>query len=461
MTLNSRLPENLRFCILKIFLILTVAGLQGCAALNPFSSQKDKDPVIEGERISVMALEEKIRPENPGQQTPFEAPRVWRNSFWPQAGGYPSHAMLHLDLGPDIARVWKSSLGAGQTKRRTLTAAPIVVDERIFAIDAQLTVSAFETEKGGRLWRQNVAPENKPGKVRGPAGGLSFYDGLIYVTNGYAELLALDPQNGEIRWRRNLPAPSRAAPTIANGRIFIVTLDNRTLALDAENGQQLWEHQGFSESTALVGSASAAATRDIVISPYSSGEVYSLIPENGAVAWSEDLGAAKASGSLAGLADIQGHPVIDAGAVYAMSFAGRLVAIDLRQGERIWQKDVGGLNTPWPAGNRIFILTSDNEAVALNRNDGSVVWVTKLPSFGNVKKRKNPVQWYGPLFAGGRLWYAGSNKILVALDPESGKRVTRHKTGIEAVMPPIVADRTLYLVGADGKLMAFRSKDES
>src|SRR5690606_813248 len=152
-------------------------------------------------------------------------------------------------------------------------------------------------------------------------------------------------------WRKTLPAPSRAAPTIMDHRLFLVTIDNRLMTFSIEDGTLLWEFAGLSETAGLVGAASPAANREIVIPAFSSGELFALRVENGSVAWADNLSSSRRIGNLAALADIRGLPVMDKGIIFAISYGGRLVAIDERTGTRIWQREIGGSETPWVAGN--------------------------------------------------------------------------------------------------------------
>src|SRR5690606_24108716 len=127
------------------------------------------------------------------------------------------------------------------------------------------------------------------------------------------------------------------------------------------------------------------------------------------VAWSENLAAYRRTTGLAGLADIRGLPVIDKGVVIAISFGGLMTAIDERTGDPIWQREFGGSETPWVAGNHVFVLSSENELVAMGRDNGVIRWVTQLPRYGNEDKRRDPLYWTGPVLAGGRLIAVGSN----------------------------------------------------
>ena len=58
------------------------------------------------------------------------------------------------------------------------------------------------------------------------AAGRAFWNDRLYVATGYAQVLALDPADGKVIWRQNVGAPVHSAPTVADGRVFVVTVEN-------------------------------------------------------------------------------------------------------------------------------------------------------------------------------------------------------------------------------------------
>ncbi|MFP4313034.1 MAG: PQQ-binding-like beta-propeller repeat protein [Alphaproteobacteria bacterium] len=433
----------------RLLLTISVMCLASCGALD------DDAPPLQGERISVLELQKSLQPDsNLDSAAPITIPNTWHNEFWPQAGGYPNHSMQHLAFNDgEYAQAWRADIGQGSTDELPLVASPVVVDQRIFTLDTDSNLAAFNTQTGKQLWRVNIRDEKEDDPVIG--GGMAFSNAVLYVTNGYDELLAIDPVSGEILWRKDLPAPSRAAPTIIDDRLYLVTLDSRVMALNPSDGALLWEYVGIGETAGLVGAASPAANFDIVVPVFSSGEVTALRVENGSAAWSDNLSNVRVGGGLSSLSDIKAMPVIDKGMVIAISFSGRIVAIDERTGQRIWQREFGGSQTPWVAGDFVYVLSSDNELVALNRETGSIRWVTPLGKFVD-EDRDEKLHWNGPVLAGGRLFLASSNGRILEVAPESGDKLAENRLGKSFALAPVVADKTLYLLAEDGTLLAFR-----
>lgn len=439
---------NKRF--LPLLGLFATFALSACGSSGIFG---DNDPPpLEGERISVMQLQKNLEPDDPVLETQgLIMPAEWMNEFWPQVGGYPNHSMQNLSLGAaPLKRIWSADIGDGATDELPLITDPVIVDGRIFTLDTDNRLSAFNIQNGKQLWRTDVQAKNEDDAVI--AGGIASSGGMLYVTNGYNEVLAVKPDDGTIIWRKTIPAPSRAAPTVMDSRIFVTTLDGRVMALNALDGQVLWEYTGISDDAALVGAASPAANQDIVVPVFSSGEITALRLENGSIAWSDNLSNVRGLGGLSTITDIRALPVIDKGVVFAISFSGRIAAIDERTGARIWQREISGSQTPWMAGNHIFVLSSENQLIALGRENGSIRWTTELPRY----RGKEPQIFNGPVLAGGRLILAGTDGLVIEVAPENGKILREWDAGNTVTVPPIVADSTLYLLTRDGILNAYR-----
>lgn len=424
--------------------------LAGCSLIDD-----DSDAPLPGERLSVLELQKRIEPDDPAKAAPLVLPSPWNNEFWPQAGGYPNHVMQHLALnGDELKKAWSARIGKGSSDSLPLTATPVVADGRVYTIDAAQTLSAFDAASGAQVWKTAIKDPGEDDLVIG--GGIAFADGFLYVTNGYDELLTVNAADGKIVRRTHIAAPARAAPSVQNGRVFVTTLDNRLLALNAADGSLLWEYSGMGENAALVGAASPAVDGETVVPAFSSGEIFALRIENGAVGWGENLSALRRTTGIAGLSAIRGLPVIDRNLVIAISFGGRLTALDARTGDRVWQRDISGSETPWVAGTHVFVISSDGGMAAIERDTGFVRWVTQLPRYENEEAKKNPISWAGPVLAGGRLFAAGTSGRIAEFSPEDGKLIREWSAGKSVHMAPVVAGGTLYLLSEDGTLTAYR-----
>ncbi|MBP2298656.1 outer membrane protein assembly factor BamB family protein [Azospirillum picis] len=427
--------------------------LGGCDTVGDWFG-KTPEPPLPGNRVSILQRERKVEPDPQLASVSVVVPEQAANAAWAQPGGTPEHAMGNLALSANPAEAWRTDVGAGSSSSRALLATPVIADGRIYAMDADSHVSAFNERNGQSLWRVDTRPEQERGSATG--GGVAYADGRVYAATGFAEVLALEAGSGKVLWRKRIAGPVRGAPTVSGGRVMVVTLDNQLVALSVDDGAVQWSHQGILETAGLLGAASPAATSTLVVAPYSSGELYGLRPENGRVGWQESLAAVRRTGALSNLADIRGLPVIDRGVVYAIGHSGRMVAIDERIGSRIWETEIGGVQTPWAAGDFLFVVTNDQELVAVARQTGRIRWVSQLDRFKDPEDKKGPIVWSGPVLAGSRLWVASSDGKLLGLSPADGRVEVTRSLPTSSYLPPVAANNTLYVLCDNGTLVAFR-----
>jgi outer membrane protein assembly factor BamB len=415
---------------------------------------KDKKVPLPGERLPVLGLGGSLDPDPQLASVQVTLPPAAINPDWPQAGGNPAHAMGHPALPARLSRVWDTSIGDGSSRYTRVLSQPIVVGDRIYAMDGGVQVSALDAKTGNRIWQVDLKPEKELGNAFG--GGPCFWKGRLYVATGFAEVLALDPGNGKIIWRRSVTAPVHAQPTVADGRIYAVSVENTLDVLSTDNGNHLWSHSGIPETAGLLGGASPAVEGEVVIAAYSSGELFALSVENGRAVWSDNLAASRNVNAIAGLADIRGRPVIDRGRVFAVSHSGRMAAIDLRTGDRVWEREIGSSSSPWAVGDYVFVLANDNTAVCLTRNEGKVRWVHRLRRYEDEKEQSDPMFWVGPVLGGNRLIVVSSTGEAASLSPATGQPVGQQSVSAAGYVGPVIAGDTLYMLTDDANLSAYR-----
>ncbi len=429
---------------------LAALALTGCGMLPDWFGDSEPPPLA-GERLSIIALERAVEPDPALADLAVVLPEPRVNTAWPQVGGTAGHAMHHLAGPAARAERWRASIGAGSHGSGQILAPPVAGADLVFTMDADSVVSAFDAESGTLLWRSDPVPEDEEGF----GGGLALAAGMLYVTTGFGQVLAYDAASGMLEWRATVGIPMRAPPTVAGGRVFAVSHDNRLWALDGETGEIQWSHVAIAEMAGLLGGASPAVDGEIVVAPYSSGELVALRVENGRTVWADTL-ALQGGGveALAAFNDIDGSPVIDRGTVFANNRGERLVAADLRTGGRLWEQDVGGLAMPWVAGEFLFVTTTDGDLLCLTREDGRIRWVHPLPRFEDPEDREDPIFWTGPVLVGGRLLVGGSNGELRAVSPSDGSALGTLSMPGAVRLPPIVVGETLFVLTDNGVLIA-------
>ncbi|HEX8511810.1 MAG TPA: PQQ-binding-like beta-propeller repeat protein [Allosphingosinicella sp.] len=440
----------------RILLVLAAAGLLGgCGSLGLGGKGKKNVTPTVGERISVLSRERVLEVDPALSAVAVTLPPALANSEWTQSGGNAAKSMGHLALGSAPAMAWRAGTGEGSSNQGQLASSPVIGEGRIFTIDTRAVVRAISPENGATIWQAQVRGANAPeGALFG--GGVAYDNGRIYATNGAGDAAALDAKTGALVWRVRPGGPLRGAPTVANDNVYVVTQDNQLFALNPANGATRWSGSGAVEIAGILGASSPAAAQGTVVAGFSSGELNAYRYENGQNLWQDALARTSISTSVTQLSDIDADPVIDSGRVYAVGQGGRMVAIELITGQRVWEINVAGISTPWVAGDWIFVVTDDARLLALSRTTGGIRWMTQLTRYRDVKDKKGRIDWVGPILAGDRLVLANSVGQIVYVAPTDGRVLTSQDTRMPVSLQPIVANNTLYVLHDNGQLTAWR-----
>jgi len=433
--------------------VLTLAALavSGCGI---FKKGTPKTPVL-GERVAVLATEQDVAVDPATSALPFSLPVATPNAEWAQAGGNAAKNMGHLALGQSLGQAWAVSIGAGGSLSQRLASAPVVGDGRVYTIDTQATVRAFDAQTGATVWATQFGYD-KGNRASLFGGGVAFDNGRIYATNGLGYVAALDARNGGIVWQVHPTGPLRGSPTVIGDTLYVITQDNQIYSLKTSDGSTNWSQAAALEIAGIFGSASPAVGQGTVVAGFSSGELNAYRYENGRLVWQDQLARTSVRTSVASISDVDANPVIDNGQVLAVGQGGRMVSLELISGQRQWELNIAGISTPWVAGEWVYVVTDSAKLLCVSRSNGKVRWIAQLPAFRNEKAKHGPIGYKGPVLAGGRLIVVSSDGTLINVDPDNGsfQSQTNIKAGVH--LSPVVANQTLYILDDDGRLHAFR-----
>lgn len=452
----------------RIMFALTAMSLvSGCAVLG-LGKKKNDTPTI-GQRIPVLVSETGTEVDPALAGAAITLPPIVENEAWAQPGGNAPKSMGHLALGAALGRAWTADIGEGSTNRGRLAAAPVVGAGRVYSVDTAATLRAFDAQTGRQVWSTRIGDPKEiaggksfwNGEATGNSGalfggGVSFDNGRVYATNGLGDAAAFDAATGGQIWRVRPGGPLRGAPTIANDAVYVVSQDNQLYALNPADGTTRWNGVGTLEVAGVFGSAAPAAAQGTVVAGFSSGELTAYRYENGRVVWQDALTRTSISTSVGSISDIDAEPVIDQGRVYAIGQGGRMVALELVTGQRVWEINAAGISTPVVAGDWIFVVTDEAQLLAIAKATGKVRWMTQLRRYRDEEDKKGNVRWVGPVLAGNRLILANSAGQIVNVSPADGSVQSTVETKTAITLPPVVAGGTLYTLNDKGELTAWR-----
>lgn len=443
--------------------------LGGLALLVALGACAEPELVLEGERFPIRApLEASLTEE--GKPEPIAADMAPQNKAvpvslggqtnsgeWTHRAGNARHLVPHAALGATPVAVWAANVGAGNSRKNRIAAAPIVSGGRVFTMDALATVTATSTA-GATLWVADLtAAFDRDGNVSG--GGMAAANGRVFAATSYGELVALNEADGAVVWRQRLEAPVVGAPSVDGGTVYVGGRDGSAWAISASDGKIVWQVPGTKGSAGMLGSASPAVGDRAVVFPTNSGELTAVLRIGGGQKVWTAFAAGKRLGRAYAIApDVTGDPVIAGGTVYAGTAAGRTVAISAGSGQQIWAAGEGAMGPMVVTGGSLFLVNDEARLVRLDAATGEVIWSVEMPYFAadKVKKRKDIYAHYGPVLAGGRLVVASSDGLIRFFNPTDGSLVYSTEIKGGAAAQPAVAGGTLFVVSGNGQLIAYR-----
>ncbi|HUO11950.1 MAG TPA: PQQ-binding-like beta-propeller repeat protein, partial [Caulobacteraceae bacterium] len=360
----------------------------------------------------------------------------------------------------DFQIAWRKSFGKGSTRREHVLAPPIMADGKVFVMDAGADVSAHDARTGDQIWKVNLRPKSKRER-EAFGGGLAYANGKLYVDSGFRLVAELDPETGRTLWLTRTAAPIHDAPTVADGRVYTIDVDDELQTFNAANGTPDWTYQALTEPARMLVASSPAVSNGTLVASFASGELVALRTDNGTELWNQPLSHTTRSSALSEIRDIAGRPVVYKGDVFAISHADVMADTDLRTGQVHWTLPVSGFTTPWPAGDVVFAVADDGRVLCASRESGQLYWLTDLDAPPPVtKKHKNPRRsnavWSSPILADGRLITVSDKGEAVAINPKTGEVERRLKIGEDVVLSPIAAGGMIYLATQKADLIAIR-----
>jgi outer membrane protein assembly factor BamB len=438
--------------ILVSVMMAAALGVSGCSV---FKKGKGPSTPVLGERISVLSSEGDVEIDPATAALPMTLPPATANNDWSQSGGNGAKSVGHVALGTTLRQVFSVNAGHGSNLVARLASAPVVSNGRVYTIDTTGMVRAFDAATGGQVWASQT-PSDRGAEASLYGGGIAYDGGHIYATNGLGYVSSLDERTGGIAWKVRPGGPLRGAPSVANGALYVISQDNQIYSLSEANGSTNWSQAASLEIAGVFGSAAPAVGQGTVVAGFSSGELNAYRYENGRQVWSDTLQRTSIRTSVSSLSDVDADPVIDNGQVFAVGQGGRMVALDLITGQRLWELNLAGIDTPWVAGDWIFVITDDSKLLCIARSNGHIRWINQLPQFIKAKSKKGEIEYSGPVLAGGRLIVTGSTGALIYVDPTTGSYQGQTSVGAAVSLPPVVANSTLYVYDDRGQLHAYR-----
>ncbi|HRN50243.1 MAG TPA: PQQ-like beta-propeller repeat protein [Anaerolineales bacterium] len=341
--------------VLKLALLgLLSLALSACGTVPPLSWPGIE--VNEADGHVYLAYQNKVTALNAESGTPvWEFPTENNKNFSTFADPVLANGQLYFGgydavfyaLNPaNGSQAW--SLAEADSK---YIASPIVDGERIYAANADHNLYAMDTE-GTLLWTFATSHPQW--------GTAALADGVVYVSSLNHFVYALDANSGEELWAADTGGTLVSGPLLSEGVLYTGTFNSEVVAVDTDGGDVLWRFT----TDGWVWGAPALHDGQLLVGDLS-GILYALDPASGAELWRLETGGS-----------ITGTPLVFNERIYVINEAGRVLSIGL-DGNILWNQDFGTelYGSAVAAGDLILVAQHNNTTTLIALNDsGTRVW---------------------------------------------------------------------------------------
>jgi outer membrane protein assembly factor BamB len=343
-----------------------------------------------------------------------------------------------------VGRIWSQGLG-GDSERLRLALRPAFAEGFVYAASHDGEVIALGADTGRRNW----SVKTKLPLSAGPDVGA----GIVVLGSSDGDVIALDAATGAQRWRKSVSSEVLAQPLVTGDVVVVRTVDGHIEGLSVTDGATRWSVDEAVPRLTLRGTAAPVLAGDRIVAGFDSGKVLAIDPRSGEVLWNTIVNAPGGRTELERLADIDAPPRVVGDDIFVVGFQGRVAMLALDSGQIWWARDASSYRGFAMDETNLYLTNADSVVIAMRRNDGSVQW--EQPAL----RRRGLT---APALDGDALVVGDFEGYLHWLDKATGEIVARQKTDGERITnAAVVADGRTFVQTDSGKLLAFKSEADS
>ena len=340
----------------------------------------------------------------------------------------------------ELIKVWKKSIPGGGDGGYALLQ-PAFYKDSIIVASLKGIVSSFHKNTGKRLWKKNLKKQ--------VFSGVAVTGDIVVVSLDGGELISLNASNGEIIWRKQTGRNFSSIPALGTGSILARSADGNLASFSLNNGDEIWKQEIQKTALGIHGDATPLVVNNVVISGLSGGVLATFNLKSGEVFWAVPLKKLEGEDELELVSDSDTTPVLFRDWVIASAFGGKLTAVRLQTGQKLWDAEV---STRFPG-----ILYSDY--LLVTETFGSVVLVDAIN--GDVVWRQSAFRGRGvtpPMVMPNRAIIGDSSGRLHLLNIVTGELIQSKRIFKHPIRVMLSDQEKLYVMTSQGKLAAYRIK---
>lgn len=363
---------------------------------------------------------------------------------------------LAKDFKPtvQVTRLWRESIGegAGETGVRLR---PAVVDGVLYAGSADGKLVALDADTGKTIWSKSSRTHgwfgwgDKERKDVFYAGGPAASGDLLAIGTLDGHVYGVNAKDGSPRWEATLKSEVLASPVIVGDLVVVRTGDGRVYGLDAASGERRWVYdQSEVPLLSLRGNGPLLVANGVVFFGSDGGRLVALRLDNGEKLWEQKLASGEGRTEIEQLDDADGTILLDGRTLYGAAYHGNLLAIDGPSGRPLWTHPFSTYTSLAISGNALYGVDEDSQVWAFDKSSGAEMW----------KNDKLRYRWLtGPAVQGNYVVVGDLEGYVHWLQTGDGAVAARERLSRRAIRAqPLVVGNVAYVEDVEGRIAAYR-----
>ena len=329
-----------------------------------------------------------------------------------------------------VKMVWSVDVGASAAGK-AVTLSPLLVGNAIYASDPKGRVSAYDSDSGHRLW--------KTGVDQLVTGATAAGDGLVVVATKKGEVVALSSADGRQLWTAKVSSEVLAPAAIHAGVVAVQSADGKLTGFSAADGKRLWVYERTEPPLSLHGTAAPVIVGDVVLAGFASGKIVGVQIRDGKLLWEMPVAQPRGRNEIERLVDVDASPLVVGGVLFAASYQGKIIAVDMQTGRILWSRDVSTYTGMDADANNVYLSDDHGVVIAFDQRTGASVWRQE-----HLRAR----QLSAPRYFDGLVAVGDFEGYVHWLSAEDGHFVARYRVSRSPIRAQPLAGRGMFYVSS-------------
>ena len=362
--------------------------------------------------------------------------------------------LTKFDAEVRLVTLWDQNLGRG-AEDNAIKIVPAFSASRVFGASADGNVFAIDAGTGKVIWKVNVvgfySEEERAvafaDDIDVITGGVGHGSDIVVIGSAAGELIAMNAEDGTLVWKVATASEVLAPPQVNGDLVIAQSIDGKVAAYSVSDGERSWIYTTSIPSLTLRGTSTPLVTSEYVIAAFANGRLSVLDRNRGLAGIDQRVGISKGKSDLERLVDIDGAMVLEGNSLYAVSYQGNMVMLDLSASGRVgWGMEASSVVGLGSGFGNVYLAGADSKLTAIAMDSKRELWA--IESLLN-RDITTPVTLSSYIAVGD---FAGYIHLIAQSD---GRFVARKKIDGDGVSASVVVDGTrIYVITNGGRLFA-------